>query len=369
MKRTIVFEKRMAGTSGGVLLFRLLAILAAVGVTVVFLIFSGHGGAKLGKILHALFVEPFFNKYGIMDSLTRAMPLMIAGIGMSLAFQMKLWNTGGEGQIVMGAIGATLVAMNLPNLPSALLIALMLLAAFVFGLLWAWIAAIPRAYLGVNETITTLMLNYVALIFCQYLVYGPWKDPAASGFPTTAKIAAGAQMGRIPGTSVSWGVLIGLVLAGLYWVALLRSRWGYEIRVIGESQQSARYVGMNVPANILSVLGVSGGLAGLAGFTLLSGTTMKLETGMSAGYGYTAIIIAWLSRLNPAGVVLMSIFMGGLEVGGMTVRMHGLPSAISGMIQGIILFFVLGFDLLTQYRIRLVPVKAETAAHEGGTAV
>lgn len=368
MKRTIVFEKRMAGTSGGVLLFRLLAIVASIVVTTLFLLLTGRSGAKLGSILQALFIEPFFNKYGIMDSLSRAMPLMIAGIGMSLAFRMKLWNTGGEGQIIMGAIGASFVAMNLPQLPALLLIPLMLLAAFICGLLWAWIAAIPKAYLGVNETITTLMLNYVALIFCRYLVFGPWRDPAASGFPTTAKIAEAAQLARIPGTSVSWGLMIGLVVAAIYWVVLVRSRWGYEIRVIGESQQSARYAGMNVRANILSVLGVSGGLAGLAGFSLLAGTTMKLETGMSGGYGYTAIIIAWLSRLNPAGVVLMSIFMGGLEVGGMTVRLHGLPSAIAGMIQGIILFFVLGFDLLTQYKISIKPV-AQSAAKEGEAIV
>jgi simple sugar transport system permease protein len=351
MKRFLTFEKRMAGTTGNVVLNRLVSVAAAIVVTIVFLFAVGKSPADVFSILHAMFIQTFFSYYGILDTLTKAIPLTITAIGIALAFKMKLWNIGGEGQIAMGAFAAAGVAMLFPGLPGWVLLPLMAVAAMVMGALWAGLAGLPKAYLGVNETITTLMLNYVALKWLQHLINGPWRDPAAKGFPLAPKLPDGGIFPSIPGTDLHLGLLIAAVLVLAYHFLLSRSRWGYEIRVIGESPRAAEYAGIPVKRNMVAVLMLSGAVAALAGMGELSGLSHRLETGISGGYGYTAIIIAWLARLNPLGIVAMSVFMSGLLVGGSYAQSAGISSAIAVMIEGAILFFVLGFDLLTQYKI------------------
>jgi general nucleoside transport system permease protein len=349
MKRFLTFEKRMAGSSGSVILNRVLSVAVAMVATVFFLFCVGTKPEQVGNILYLMFVQTFFTGYGILDVLIKAIPLIITSIGISLAFKMKLWNIGGEGQIAMGAFAASAVAMALPNLTGWLLLPVMAVAAVVAGALWAGIAGVPKAYLGVNETITTLMLNYVALKFLQYLINGPW---ATNGFPIAPPLSENARLPAVPGTDLHMGLLIAVGLAVAYYFVLNRSRWGYEIRVIGESARAADYAGINVRRNMLFVLMMSGAVAGLAGMSEVAGLSHRLEMSISGNYGYTAIIIAWLARLNPWGAMAMSVFMSALLVGGGYAKMTGISDAVAVMIQGIILFFVLGFDLLTQYKVR-----------------
>jgi general nucleoside transport system permease protein len=351
MKRFLTFEKRMAGTTGNVVLVRVLAVVVAVLLTVIFLFCVGKTPSEVGDILSSMFIQTFFSGYGLLDVLVKAIPLIITAIGISLAFKMKLWNIGGEGQIAMGAFASAGVAMLFPNLTGWLLIPLMAVAAIVAGAVWAGLAGAPKAYLGVNETITTLMLNYVALKWLQYLITGPWRDPANKGFPIAPQISENAQFPAIPGTDLHLGLLIAVTLAVVYFFALSRSRWGYEIRVVGESPRAAEYAGINVRRNMLLALMLSGAVAGLAGMSEVSGLSHRLETSISGNYGYTAIIIAWLARLNPWGIIAMSIFMSALLVGGKYAQTAGISDAISVMIQGVILFCVLGFDIITQYKI------------------
>lgn len=358
MKRFLTFEKRMAGTAGNVVAVRIVSIAAALLAAVLFLLAIGKTPQQVGDVLGAMFVTTFISPYGFLDVLTKSIPLIITAIGISLAFKMKLWNIGGEGQIAIGAFAAAGVAMLFPGLPGIVLLPLMAAAAMAAGALWATLAAAPRAYLGVNETITTLMLNYVALMWLQYLITGPWRDPASKGFPIAPPVPQG---GEFPVASFSlpflegelhMGILIALALAVAFYFLLARSRWGYEIRVIGESPRAAEYAGINVRRNTLLVMAISGAIAGLAGMNEVAGVAHRLEMSISGNYGYTAIIIAWLARLNPWGIVAMSVFMSALLIGGDYAQATGIPASISIIIQGMILFFVLGFDLFSQYRIR-----------------
>jgi simple sugar transport system permease protein len=226
----------------------------------------------------------------------------------------------------------------------------MMLAGFLAGALWGLIPGILKASLNVSEIITSLLLNYVAILWVDYFVYGPWKDPKGYGFPFTPFFGEGAWLPTFFGTRVHLGIIFALVAAVIIYFLLKSTRLGYEIRVIGENPQAARYAGMNIFRTIIVVFLVSGGLAGLAGMAEVSGVIHRLQHAISPGYGYTAIIIAWLSRLNPLVTLLVSILFGGLLVGGFSVRSIGLSESLVYVIQGIILFLLLAGDLLTRYR-------------------
>jgi ABC-type uncharacterized transport system permease subunit len=303
---------------------------------------------------------------GLAGTAVKAIPLILCGLGVALAFRTLLWNIGAEGQLFMGAFAATGVALYvIPDASPLLLIPTMLLVGALAGGLWGLIPGALKGLLGVNEIITSLMLNYVAILWVDYLIYGPWRDPAGYGFPGTAPFEA-ARFPRLPGTRVHLGLLVGILAAAVIAFALQRTRWGYETRVIGENQQAARYAGMSLVKNILLVMFLSGGLAGLAGASELCGlTTPRLQMGLSPGYGYTAIIVAWLARLNPWAIVLVAFLFAGLLVGGdrMQIVMH-LPRATAYILQGIVLFAVLGGELFIRYRVRIVR-QEESWNHKG----
>ena len=266
---------------------------------------------------------------------------------------MLLWNIGAEGQLHMGAFAASWLALSYPHLPAAIMLPGMFLLGFLAGGLWGLLPAIPRAYLGTNEVITTLMLNYVAILWVAFLVTGPWRDPQGLRFPLSAPFSDAACLPTFLHTRVHLGLLLGILAAAALSVLLWRTRWGYEVRVIGESAAAARYAGMNVTRNILLVMFLSGGLAGIAGMSEVSGVIHRLQLHISPGYGYSAIIVAWLARLNPWAMILVSILFGALLVGGYAVQTVGLPAAVASMLQGVILFFVLGSDFFAHYRICL----------------
>jgi simple sugar transport system permease protein len=293
---------------------------------------------------------------GLQGTTVKAIPLILSGLGVSIAFRTLLWNIGAEGQLYMGAFAATAVALFiLPDAPSWLLIPAMLLAGFFAGALWGLIPGFLRGILKVNEIITSLMLNYVAILWTDYLIFGPWKDPQGYGFPGTAPFES-ARFPRIPGTKIHLGLLLGLLAAIVIAFALRRTRWGYETRVIGENPRAARYAGISLVKNILIVMFLSGGMAGLAGVSELCGLSVpRLEQGLSPGYGYTAIIVAWLARLNPWAIVLVSFLFAGMLVGGDRMQMDlQLPRATAFVLQGIVLFAILGGELFARYRVRLV---------------
>ena len=297
--------------------------------------------------------DPFGSVFGWTETIVKTIPLILTGLAVLLPARMRLWNIGAEGQLQCGAIAATWVAVWTPLGHSPVAIPALLLAGMAAGALWCLIPAILRAYLSVNETITTLLMNYIALLLVDYLIYGPWQDPAGRGFPLSAPFPPAAKLPLlIPGTRVHLGLVLALAAVAATAFVLNRTRWGLEIRIIGDNPRAARYAGISLVRNIVLVMGVAGALAGLAGASEVSAIAGRLERGISPGYGYTAILVAWLARLSPLAIVLVALLLGALFVGGDGLQISlGLPIAVVYMLQGLIFFFVLASETLATYRL------------------
>ncbi|MFZ5651634.1 MAG: ABC transporter permease [Bacillota bacterium] len=350
LTKGLYLERRLVPPAGSVVLVPALSVLLSLVLGAIFLALNGHDPLEIYILM---FTGAFGSSYGISETLVKAIPIMLAGLGVSIAFRMQLWNIGAEGQLYMGAFAASWVPLTFPHLPAYVMIPAMVFLGMAAGGLWALLPAIPRAYLRVNEIITSLMLNYVAILWVDYLVFGPWRDPAGFNFPLSAPFSEAARLGTFGTSRVHTGILFALVIAILLYIIMNRTRWGFEIRVIGESEAAARYAGMDIWRNILLVMLLSGAISGLAGMAEVSGITGRLQPGISPGYGYTAIIVAWLSKLNPLAVILVSILFGGLQVGGYLVQTSGVPASVATMLQGAILFFVLGGEIFGRFRVRL----------------
>jgi len=280
---------------------------------------------------------------------------MLTGLAVSIAFRMEFWNIGAEGQLTLGGIAAAWVALFWAK---GLHVWLVLPAALVVGMLagavWAGIPAFLNAHMKVNETLTTLMLNYVAILFSQHLYYSPWRDPKGYGFPGTAMFPESAWLLRITGR-VHLGLVFAVILALFLWLALNRTRWGFEINIIGKNRTAARFLGIDIARVIVVSLLVSGAVSGLAGACEVTGISRRLQQGLSIGYGYTAIIVAWLAQLNPLAIIFVAILIAGLSVGGDQVQMiMGLPSAMGLVLQGMILFPMLAGAMFTEYRLVII---------------
>lgn len=319
-----------------------------VGAVIVWL-----SGENPGQVYRKMFDGAFGSGYQRSETIVKMIPLLLTGLGVSVAFRMQLWNIGGEGQFYFGAVFATWVALyGLPDAAKWVVIPAMMVAGMLGGALWGAIPGLLRGYLGVNETITSLMLNYVAIQIAEWLVHGSWKNPLGFGFPGTRVFGPNTYLPVWGTTRVHLGLLFGIVAVVLLFLVLQRTRWGYELSVAGSSERVARYAGMATARNMVIVMVVSGALCGLAGMAELAGISHSLQRDISPGYGYTAIIVAWLGRLNPFGILLVAYLLAALLVGGEQIQLSlGLPSAIAPMLQGIILFFLLGGDLLTRYRV------------------
>ena len=294
----------------------------------------------------------FGSVYSLSETLVKATPLLLAGLGVGLAFRSGFWNIGAEGQLYMGAMGGTWIALTYPGLPAPLFQPLMIAVGCLAGAFWGLIPAMLRAYWRVNEIITTLMLNYIAILWVDFLVHSPWKDPRVFGFPFTPPLPQTARLPALPGSRVHLGLLLGLLAAAGLAVLLGRMRLGYEIRIIGLSPEAARYAGMNLARVTCVVMALSGGLAALAGVCEVAGVQGQLRHGLSPGYGYTAIIVAWLARLHPGATIVVSVLLGALLVGSdmLQIAMH-LPVAVAYMLQGIMLFSLLGVEFLLGHRL------------------
>jgi general nucleoside transport system permease protein len=313
-------------------------------------------GYSAVKAFTAILDGSFGGSYPISQTLAAAIPLATIALGTAIAFRVQLWNIGGEGQFYAGAFGAT--ALELIGGPAGwsplILVPGMLVVAFAAGAAWALLPAWLRAWHGVNEIITTLMLNYVAILWVNYLVYGPWKDPQGHNFPFSPRFADNATFGRIGDGQLHTGLLVPIVATAVLVLVLARTKWGYELRVVGENAEAARYAGINVRRTMLSAMLVSGGMAGIAGMVQVAGIIHLLNGQLSTNYGYTAIIIAWLARLHPVAVLIVSVLFGALVNGGYAVSQEGIPQALGAVLQGTILFFVLGVgDVFTRFRLRV----------------
>jgi len=304
------------------------------------------------KIYAEIVKGSFGTEMRIKQTIIKAVPLVITSLGILVAFKMKFWNIGAEGQIVMGAMAASFVALHYGEIPRPVLLLLMVIASMAAGGLWAFIPAFFKAKMGTNETIFTLMMNYIAIKFVTYLQYGPWKDPGAQGFPRIAKFGDNAVLPNLFGVHAGW--LIALVLVALIYVFMNHTKKGYEITVVGESLETARYAGMNIKSIILTAMLISGGICGLTGMIQSSAIERTLTAGISAGYGFTAIITAWLARLNAIAVLVVCILFAMLIQGGAYLQIAmNVPESVASLVQGSVLFFVLGSDFFIQYKVSL----------------
>ena len=349
MRSTLRLKKR-ANVPGYLhILLPLLGVVAAlIFCALLILVMGGNPLDAYKRLLQGA----FGNSQKIATTLTKAIPLMLCGLCVAVAFKMRLMTIGAEGQMTIGCLAASGIALFVP-IEGPMKIVVMLLVGFLAGGLWALISVLPKVYLGVSEVIVTLLMNYVAILFSEYFIYGPWRDPNGDNMPFSAPFEANAKLPSLFGSGVHAGLLVALVAAVLLYFVLRRTVWGYQLKVIGESQNAARYAGMSIRRNILML--ISGGLAGLAGVCEVAGTVGILKTGISNDAGYTAIIIAYLSKFNPLVVVLVSILFGGLQAGSYSMQLVGLPVQIVPLLQGAILLFVLAAEYLTHYQIVRVP--------------
>ena len=299
----------------------------------------------------ALIVGAFGSANALINTMTIAIPLAITALGLAVAFRMKFWNIGGEGQIIMGCVFATYVSHNMPeSTPGILLILMMGAAGFFGGAIWALIPGFFRVYSRTNETLFTLMMNYIAFSIVQFLHFVLWRDPAAKGFPKIKAIQLQAHLPVVFGVHIGW--IAALVLAGIVFLLIRKTKLGYEIRVVGESTSTANYAGMNVKKVMLTGVALSGGIVGLAGMIKLAGAVYTLSPSITGNAGFTAIVIAWLSGLSAPVIMIVSILIAALEQGSQIIQIKiQVPSAVAVIIQGLILMSALGGEFFLRYQI------------------
>lgn len=333
-----------------------LAVGLALAMLTIAIIFAALGVEPL-VAFQRIFRGGFGSVYGLQETITKSIPLILAGVGLTLAFKGRMYNIGAEGQLMIGAIFATGISRLLPEWPGFLLLPAMFLGGFAGGALWAAIPAVLKTRFRVDEVLTSLMLVYVANEAVKFLVYGPWRGSDTRGFPITDEFPAAAHIPTILGTRIHYPTLIiAILLAILIYLLLTRTKLGYEIRVTGENPDASRYAGMDYQKLALLVMIISGGLAGLAGMGEVAGIHFRLRPpeAISPGYGFTAIIVAWLARLNPLAAILTAFLLGGLLVGGDAIQIAlNLPAATVQIFNGVILLFVIASELFNQYRLRL----------------
>jgi len=344
----------------------LLAVLVPLGSVLLALFLGGvflfltdqHPGEVYVRMLDV----SFGSARGISETLVASTPLVFTGVAAAIAFKLLVWNIGGEGQLYMGAIFAAGAGIAFGGAPPAIALTLVLGAGALGGALFAGVAAVPRVTLGTNEIITTLMLNFVALQLMNYLVFGsfsPWRDPAATNFPQGRPLPDNASLPEI-WRRVDLGLVIAVLIALAFWWVIRSTRWGYEIRVTGDSPGTARYAGIGVTRKVLAVFLLSGAAAGLAGAALVAGPVGALEPrSLALNLGFTGIIVAALARLSPLGVIPVAVLLGALNKAGPALQTIRVPSSTVLMLQGLILSLAISGTFLLRHRI-IVERKPQT---------
>ncbi|PIT78547.1 ABC transporter permease [Limnohabitans sp. B9-3] len=316
--------------------------------------------------LGVFFWEPIKSVYALSELMVKATPLLLIALGLAVCFRSNVWNIGAEGQFVMGAVFASGVALMADANTGSGFWVLILLAGVVGGMVWASITAVLRDRFNASEILVSLMLVYVAVMALNYLVYGPWKDPLGYNFPQTKTFDAITQIPKlITGTRVNVGVLLALAGAAVLWVFLFRTRAGFAQQVGGLAPAAARYAGFSSRKALWVALLTSGAAAGLAGGLEVAGPLRQLTPFVPAGYGFAAIIVAFVGRLHPVGMVLSALLMSMFYIGGELAQSRlGLPRSMTGVFQGLLLFTLLACDTLMQYRVRWVS-SASSSRSEG----
>jgi simple sugar transport system permease protein len=331
--------------------------LIAAGLTLVsgFILFGALGQDPVNA-LYTFFIRPIDTAYGFSELFLKATPLLFCAIGLAIGFRGNVWNIGAEGQLTMGAICGGGVALAFYGDEGPWLLPLMIISGGLGGMLWGAIPAFLKTRFNANEILTSLMLTYVAIQVLGYLVHGPWRDPDGYNFPETRLFGDQALMPIImEETRLHVGVILALLAAGLGWLLMSRTFFGFQVKVVGQALAAANYAGYSRKRVIWLSFLISGGLAGIAGLSEVAGPMGQLNPTISPGYGFAAIIVAFLGRLHPLGIVLASLLMALMYLGGETLQMElNLPLAITGVFQGMLLFFVLASDVLVRYRVRLV---------------
>jgi ABC-type uncharacterized transport system permease subunit len=324
--------------------------------------------AVLGKnpiaALWVYFIDPLTDSYSLQEIAVKATPLVMIAVGLSLCYLANVWNIGAEGQFLIGAVAGSWLAVTTHGTDAGpWVMPAMLVLGALGGALYALIPAICKVKFGASEILTSLMLVYVADLFLDYLVRGPWRDPNGYNFPTTAEFDPGATVPTlIEGSRLHLGALIALVVVAVVAVMLGRTIKGFEIRVVGSAPRAARFAGFNADQLTILTFVISGALAGLAGIIEVAGPVGHLQPGISPGYGFTAIIVAFLGRLNPIGILIAGLFLALTFIGGEQAQIAmKIPLDLTKVFQGILLFYVLACDSLIVYRIRLIPSHRKVA--------
>ena len=310
--------------------------------------------------LQMFFWEPVKSAYALGELMVKATPLLVIALGLGVCYRSNVWNIGAEGKFVMGAVAAGGVALLAGKDTSRWIVLAIVLAGILGGMLWAGLVALLRDKFNANEILVSLMLVYVADMVLSYLVYGPWKDPAGYNFPQSKTFESVTQIPRLmSGSRVSVGLLIALAGVGLMWVFLFRTRAGFAQQVGGLAPAAARYAGFSSRKAVWVALLVSGGAAGLAGALEVAGPIGQLTPFVPAGYGFAAIIVAYVGRLHPVGMVFSAVLMSMFYIGGELAQSRlGLPKSITGVFQGLLLFSLLACDTLVAYRLRWLDRRA-----------
>ena len=327
------------------------------------IVFSLIGYNGLAAV-YQVFIAPVVTSYKWGDIAVKASPLILIGVGLAVGNRAAIWNIGAEGQYVVGALAGVGIGLLTQKMTGYWILPSMIVAGIIGGAVWGAIPAALKNWFNVNETLSSLMMTYVAIHLMNYLVTGPWKNRKGFSYPQTPTLTLDQQMPTlIPGTVVHYGVLFTVIIAIIMWLVMQRSVFGFQVRVVGSAPNAARYGGFSQKLTIWLVFLLSGALAGLAGIFEGTGPYGQMTLGFPQNYGFTAIIVAFLGRLNPLGVILAGIVMAITYVGGDLAQSAAqLPNASKGIFQAMVLFFLLASDILIRYRVRVVAKPQPAAA-------
>jgi simple sugar transport system permease protein len=350
----LVLERRTERSMLAMIVSPLIAIVLTL---VTMAILFGLIGKNPFAALAVYFIEPLTDSYGLQEIVVKATPLVMIAVGLSLCYIANVWNIGAEGQFLIGAVCGSWLAVKTNGTDAgAWVLPVMLFLGALGGALYALIPAICRVRFGASEILTSLMLVYVADFLLDYLARGPWRDPKGYNFPTTAEFDPIATVPiLIEGSRVHVGALVALAVVVIAWLVLSRTIKGFEIRLVGAAPRAARFAGFNSDKLVIFTFVVSGALAGLAGIIEVAGPVGHLQPAFSPGYGFTAIIVAFLGRLNPIGILISGLFLALTFIGGEQAQIAmKLPLDMTRVFQGMLLFYVLACDSLVLYRFKWV---------------
>ncbi len=345
-------EKRPEPARSMVYVTPLLALLLTVLTSMALFTFLGVNPLEA---LENFFFLPINNQYGATELIVKATPLILCAIGLSVGFRANVWNIGAEGQLTLGAIVGGGVFVYFHDVESVFLLPIMIIMGAIGGALWAAIPAFLKTRFNANEILTSLMLVYVAILILSLLVHGPWRDPDGFNFPESRTFSDSATMPILmEGTRLHMGTILALLAVFGTWLMLSKSLIGFQVKVIGAAPKAGSYAGFSQKKVIWFCLLFGGAMAGLAGVSEVAGPVGQLLPSISPGYGFTAIIVAFLGRLHPVGIILAGLLMALTYLGGETAQINlGLPVAVTGVFQGMVLFYLLACDVLVNYRFRI----------------